>query len=171
MWFQVRNICLFPQCMVGKNLNHNTYITTSMWLFNSLWRHFWLVVSLTQTSFHTHFTVGKTPPWQHNDHLRWLNLKKATVNKNVAGKNLIPSLWMSLKVEAMPDQERQVHSVEWVVVSGLGPGYSWAWLNVTGFVDIHNKLKYCTNWNLDGWWRERKNQGITKVITLHPEAE
>ncbi len=63
MWFQAKNVCLFSMMHGGSESlsQHNT--ATPMWLFNSLWRHFWIwVVSLCQTFFHTHSGVGETPP-------------------------------------------------------------------------------------------------------------
>ncbi len=35
-----------------------------------------LVVLLRQTSLHTQYTVGETPPWQRNDRLCRFNLKR-----------------------------------------------------------------------------------------------
>ncbi len=62
--FYAKNIYLCLSTMNGgseSQLQHT--VTTSMWLSNSFWRHFWIsVVSLSQTSFHTLSTVGETPP-------------------------------------------------------------------------------------------------------------
>ncbi len=61
-WFQKENVCLSLSTIHGGSESKSqNNITTSMWLFNSLWRHLWLsIVSLSQTSFHT----------QQNAHLR-----------------------------------------------------------------------------------------------------
>ncbi len=96
---------------VNISIFHN--ITTLMWLFRSLWRHFWiLVVLLSQMYFHTHSTVGETPPGNvitiHAD-----KIGKDNDQWGVVWENLFPYLWESFKVEAMPDQENQVYSEEW----------------------------------------------------------
>ncbi len=64
MWFKAKNVWLslsMMHCGSESQSQHN--VTTSMWLLNSLWRHFWLsVASLSQTSLHTRSTVGEMPP-------------------------------------------------------------------------------------------------------------
>ncbi len=63
MWLKMKNILLSFSMMHGwsESLSQHN-ITTPVWLFNSLWRHFWVsVVSLSQTFHHTHSTAGKTP--------------------------------------------------------------------------------------------------------------
>ncbi len=94
---------------------HN--LTTSMWLFNSLrdffgfwWFHF------TDFFPHTLRSRRSAPWWQNNCSCRF-NLKRQQPMRGGEGKSN-PSLWESLKVEAIPDQEKQVGGV-----SGLGPGY------------------------------------------------
>ncbi len=50
-----------------------------------------------------------SPPWQHNDRSHRLILKgQRPMRKGFKKSNPLP-----LKVEAMPDQKNQVHSVEW----------------------------------------------------------
>ncbi len=56
----------FQNIIIYSDFFHNTThhnITLSMWLVNSLWKHFWIsFVSLSQIYFNTHSAVGKTPP-------------------------------------------------------------------------------------------------------------
>ncbi len=64
MWCNAKDVHLSLSTMHGGSESQSKHkITTSTWLFNSLWRHFWIsVVLLSQTSVHTHSTEGKTPP-------------------------------------------------------------------------------------------------------------
>ncbi len=65
---------------------HN--ITTSIWLLNNFWRYCWIsVVLLSQTSFHTQSTVGKTSPWQCDDCSCQLNLKRQQPMRKSLGKS------------------------------------------------------------------------------------
>ncbi len=49
--------------MHGSDSQSQPNKTASLCLFNSMWRHLWIsVVSLRQTSFHTHSAVSETPP-------------------------------------------------------------------------------------------------------------
>ncbi len=89
-------IGLFPRCMVGQNLDHNTikqnlcdYLTACGHIFG-----FWLscLARLLST---------------HKCSYRFRGLMRKGSEK------IIPSLSESAKVEAMPVQENQVHYVEW----------------------------------------------------------
>ncbi len=58
-------IGLSPRCVVGQNLSHNSNNNNNKInvIIEQLWRRFWMsVVSLSQTSLHTHSTAGETPP-------------------------------------------------------------------------------------------------------------
>ncbi len=57
------------------------WIKISMWLFNYLWRHIWiLAVSLSQTSFHNHSTLSKMSPGNVMT-ICQIHLKKAMTNE------------------------------------------------------------------------------------------
>ncbi len=106
MWFKAKNVYLSISKMHrGSESQSQHNITTSMWLFNSLCGHFWiLVVSLSQTSFHTHNTEGETTKWS----FVWITFEQATSNEEELRKyNPL------VEVETMPNQENQVHIVEW----------------------------------------------------------
>ncbi len=69
MWFKAKNIYLSLSTVHGGSESQSRHnITTSMRLFNSLCRYFWIsVVSLSQTSLHTHSHSGPNVPWQRSD--------------------------------------------------------------------------------------------------------
>ncbi len=104
-------------------------IPTIMWLFNTLWRHFWIsVVSFSQTS-------------------------ERPMRKGSGKSNPLP--WESLKVELMPDQEDQVHSVNWV------ESLIWVFLGLHhlpkkyfALNGVHEAEKVEPIVCLSGWWTD-----------------